>query len=124
MPTEPARRYASLSVRRGREAYIQIRTQLHRLRSQHIEPLCVWVNQATADDMHALWFEVTAVTGGRSGYDGNLPSVAGVAVRVGMTGGSDYAFEYHETRALDHAMRDAKDAQGWRVVDNPLDGTH
>jgi hypothetical protein len=121
---EPARRYASLSARRGREACVQIRTQLNALRARHIEPRAVWVNQATADDMHTLWLEVTAVTGGRSNYDGRLPSIAGLPVRVGMTGGHDYAFEYHAMRALDHAMREAKDAQGWHVRDNPLDGTH
>jgi hypothetical protein len=123
MANDPQRRYASLSARRGREAYIQIRTQLHRLRSQHIEPVCVWVNQATADDMHALWFEVTAVTGGRSNYDGQLPTIAGLRVKVGSTGGADYAFEYHESRAFDHAARDVMGKQ-WQVVDNPLDGTH
>jgi hypothetical protein len=119
MANEPQRRYASLSARRGREAYIQIRTQLHRLRSQHIEPKCVWVNQATADDMHTLWVEVA----GPRNYDGVLPSVAGVAVRVGMTGGHDYTFEYHETMAIAHAARDVM-GKTWKVTDNPLDGTH
>lgn len=122
MPNEPVRRYASLQARRGREAYVQIRTQLHRLRTLHIEPVAVWVNQATANDMHTLWLEVTAVTGGgQPRYDGTLPSIAGLPVRVGMTGGHDYAFEYHATQALDHA---ARDASTWRVQDNPLEGTH
>jgi hypothetical protein len=104
---------------RGREAYIQIRTQLWALRHQHIEPVCVWVNQATADDMHQLHIEVC----GSEAYDRVLPSVAGVSVKVGMTGGSDYLFEYHDTKQEDYAARDYKD-EVWKVTDNPLDGTH
>ncbi len=123
MANEPQRRYASLSARRGREAYIQIRTQLHLLRSAHIEPKAIWVNQATADDMHALWFEVTAVVGGRSGYDGRLPGVGGLRVNVGMTGGADYVFEYHDTQAQSFAARDIADKY-FQVQDNPLAGTH
>ena len=120
---EPQRRYASLSARRGREAYIQIRTQLHRLRSLHIEPKAIWVNTQTADDMHTLWLEVTGVVGGQQGYDGKLPSVAGVPVRSGMTGGHDYVFEYHDSNAESYAARDAMD-RVFKVQDNPLDGTH
>ena len=121
---EPQRRYASLSARRGREAYIQIRTQLHRLRSLHIEPKAVWVNHATADDMRQLWVEVTQVKGHDvGGYDGSLPRVAGVPVRQGMTGGNDYVFEYHDSNAESFAARDAMD-RVFKVQDNPLDGTH
>ena len=119
MANEPQRRYASLSARRGREAYIQIRTQLHRLRSLHIEPKAIWVNQATANDMHALWCEVC----GPRAFDGVLPPVAGVRVLQGMTGGHDYTFEYHDSRAEDHAARDWKQ-DVFPLVDNPLEGTH
>lgn len=111
------RRYLSAASQRGRNAYISIRTHLHELRRLHIEPKAVWVNQATADDMKALWFEVGA-------FDGKLPlGVAGVPMKVGMTGGQDYVFEYHDTRAEDHAARDWR-GQVWKVQDNPLDGTH
>ena len=121
---QPQRRYASLSARRGREAYIQIRTQLHRLRSLHIEPRAIWVNQATADDMRALWIEVTTAEGKLlPQYDGSLPSVAGVSVRQGMTGGNDYVFEYFDTDAEAHQARDIMD-KVFKVQDNPLDGTH
>jgi hypothetical protein len=124
MQTQPRRRYASLQARRGREAYVQIRTQLHRLRTLHIEPKAVWVNQATADAMHALWAEVCNVPNTqRTGYDGKLPSVAGVSVHVGMTGGDDYVFEYFDTPAESHQARDVMDAL-FKVQDNPLDGTH
>ena len=122
MANEPLRRYASLQARRGREAYIQIRIQLHRLRTLHIEPRAVWVNSDTANDMRALWAEVCTVQGQSIPmYDGSLPPVAGVAVREGMTGGNDYVFEYHDTAAADHA---ARDASVFKVQDNPLDGTH
>lgn len=120
---QPLRRYASAAAARGREAYVQIRVSIHRVRSLHIEPKAVWVSQATADDMRQLWLEVTARPGIASGYDGVLPSVAGVPVRCGMTGGHDYVLEYHDTRDEDHAMRDYKD-EVWKVADNPLDGTH
>ena len=124
MANEPQRRYASLSAQRGREAYIQIRTALHRLRSLHIEPKAIWVNTATANDMHTLWLEVTGVIGGQQGYDGKLPSVAGVPVKAGMTGGHDYVFEYHDGgNAASHAARDAMN-KVFKVQDNPLDGTH
>lgn len=127
MPNEPLRRYASLSARRGREAYIQLRVRVHALRSQHVEPKTIWVSPATADDMRALWFEVTTVTGGRYhgqvGFDGVLPSIAGVAVREGSTGGNDYVVELHESAAESYAARDAMDRL-FRVQDNPLDGTH
>ena len=121
---QPRRRYASLQARRGREAYIQIRTQLHRLRTLHIEPKAVWVNQSTADAMHTLWAEVCNVPNvQRTGYDGKLPGVAGVSVRVGMTGGADYVFEYFDTPSESHQARDVMDRL-FKVQDNPLDGTH
>lgn len=104
---------------RGREAYVQIRTQLHILRSNHVEPLCVWVNQATAHDMHKLLAEVC----GADRYDGKLPSVAGCKVKVGSTGGSDYLFEYFDSNAEAYQARDAMD-KVFKVQDNPLDGTH
>jgi hypothetical protein len=103
---------------------VQIRTQLHRLRTLHIEPKAVWVNQATADDMHTLWCEVCNVPGAHmTGYDGKLPSVAGVQVKVGMTGGADYVFEYFDTPAESHQARDVMDRL-FTVQDNPLEGTH
>ena len=121
---QPRRRYASLQARRGREAYVQIRAQLHRLRTLHIEPKRVWVNQSTADDMHALWCDVTMVPNTRKvGYDGKLQSVAGVSVHVGMTGGQDYVFEYFDTAAESYQARDVMDKL-FKVQDNPLDGTH
>ena len=111
------RRYASAAAQRGRNAYISIRTHLHALRTHHIEPKAVWVTQSTADDMIALWHEVGA-------FDGNLPlGVAGVPMKIGMTGGQDYVFEYHNTRAQDYAARDWK-SEVWPLVDNPLHGTH
>lgn len=54
-------------------------------------------------------------------YDGSLPSVAGVSVHVGSTGGDDYVFEYHDSAAQAYA---ARDASVFKVQDNPLDGTH
>ncbi len=124
MPNEPVRRYASLQARRGREAYVQIRTQLHRLRTLHIEPKAIWVSGSTANDMRALWREVTTVEGTlMPRYDGSLPSVAGVAVREGMTGGADVVFEYYDTAHEAYAARDRMN-QVFKVQDNPLDGTH
>jgi len=117
---EPLRKYVSNSARRGREAYVQIRVQLWRLRSCGIEPKAIWVNQDTANDMHQLWQEVT---GGGRAFDGVLPSVSGVRVRVGMTGGHDYTFEYHDSRAKGEAARIAMD-RVFKVQDNPLQGTH
>jgi hypothetical protein len=73
--------------------------------------------------MHSLLIEVTSAQGRAPQYDGVLPSVAGVQVKVGMTGGSDYLFEYHDTKAQDYQARDYKD-EVWKVTDNPLDGTH
>lgn len=124
MTLQPQRRYASLQARRGREAYIQIRTQLHRLRTLHIEPKTCWVSPATANDMRALWREVCTAQGRSTPmYDGSLPSVAGVQVREGSTGGNDYVFEYFDSNAEAHAARDIMD-RVFRVQDNPLDGTH
>ena len=124
MANEPQRRYASAQARRGREAYIQIRIQLQRLRTLHIEPRAVWVSGETANNMRALWREVTTVEGKLlPQYDGSLPSVAGVAVREGMTGGADVVFEYYDTPAEAHAARDKMD-RVFKVQDNPLDGTH
>ena len=74
--------------------------------------------------MRQLLAEVCLVNGQDVGnYDGSLPGVAGVPVYQGMTGGHDYLFEYHDSRAADYAMRDYKD-EVWKVTDNPLDGTH
>lgn len=117
------RKYASQAAMRGREAYVQIRVAIHRARTLHIEPVCVWVNQATANDMHSLLIEVTSAQDRAPQYDGVLPSVAGVQVKVGMTGGSDYLFEYFDSAAEAYQARDAMD-QVFKVQDNPLDGTH
>ena len=121
---QPQRRYASLQARRGREAYIAIRVRLHALRSLHIEPKAVWVSQETASDMRALWREVCTAEG-RSApyYDGSLPSVAGVPVHEGQTGGDDYAIEHYAEAGERYAARDAMDKY-FKVQDNPLDGTH
>ncbi len=122
--TQPRRRYASVQARRGREWYVQLRVTVHRLRSLHIEPRAIWVSPATANDMRALWREVCTVEGRSTPqYDGSLPSVAGVKVREGMTGGQDYVIEHFDTAAESHKARDIMNPV-FRVQDNPLDGTH
>ncbi len=125
MALEPQRKYASVAARRGREAYVQLRVRVHALRSKHIEPKAIWVSPATAADMRALWFEVTSVTGGQyhANFDGVLPSISGVPVREGSTGGHDYVVEMHESLTESHAAREAMD-RIFKVQDNPLYGTH
>lgn len=101
---------------RGYSQGKQIRETINRLRQLGIEPIACWLNKHTGDDMKALWY---AVCGEQ--WDGVLPKmIAGVPMRVGLTGGKDYVIEYKD----DDSARQARQESTFQVVDDPHAGLH
>lgn len=107
---------------RGRDRCWQIRDRINALRQLGIEPIAVWINAHTRDDMKQLWYEVQGgAKHGAQFWDGVLPKwIAGVPCREGSTGGHDFVIEWHD----DEAAHQAREVSRFRVADDPHGGVH
>lgn len=109
----PMRRLA----RKGYDYGCQIRERINGMRALGMEPKCVWIGSEGAKAMRALWFDACGER-----WDGVLPKlIAGVPCREGSTGGQDYVIERYDDAELE-AVKRARSP--FKVVDNPLQGTH
>lgn len=118
--SEPKRKFATLLAERGRELSIRLRVEINDLRAKGKEPLRIWLSKAAADSIHACWLDVCQRRDVNY-YDGVLPAMAGVPLKVGSTGGADYAIEMYANEADAEKLRTAR---GFKVSDNPLYGSH
>jgi hypothetical protein len=92
-----------VAAQRGRDHCDAIRDaiQLAEMRGKRVQE--VWINQDTADAMHALYSFIA------KRYDLKLPQkLAGVPLRVGMTGGQDVVLIYEEDTQRVIAQEEAK----------------
>ena len=98
------------SAEAGRDYFRGIAEKIWECRNRGIEPREIWLSQHVADKMHAMWTYVCKY------YDCKLPlKISGVRAKIGMTGGQDVVFLYHEKAASnDQALQ--------RPASNPLEG--